>query len=649
MRSTLLKAVVFAAALSSIGDGWTAGAPIAVPPAEFRPSAITAKAATALIAPAAVATRRIVLPPVADSERAALRQQNLDLRKSAARSSAKSRPVVIGFPRDVPATASSIDLARLDWLTMPDGGRVARIELKSPTAEALRLLLSLEAAHPDVALRFKGSARRAEAYGPYAANALVEATKRHGRFLTPVLEGETATIELHAGPGASVDGAVLTIGVVSHLVAAGESLRTLDPKRAEHIGLAASCNIDFACVTPSTVALAQAANAVGKLVMTRPSGVTVACTGTMLNDSVSSLKPYLLTANHCVAYFDTPYDDAAFIASTANVYWFFRAVACNSLQIPPYALQDGGAMLLARSDDWEWALLRMFTSPPAGVAFAAWRAEPLPPGAIGTTLHHPRGDLLMFSQGIAQGDEPTNVGSLLTGMRWSQGTTEIGSSGAGLFTFLGSGGYYEVRGSLYGGEASCGNPNGIDHYTRLDSMLPLVRQYLTPDAENPSAQAVAVEYYSPSLDQYFITIDPNEINLLDTGVLVGWERTGIRFLAYSTQQPGTNPVCRYYLKPELGDAHFYSADRAECERVLQQFGHAWMFEASNVFYVAMPDPVTGACPSGTKPIWRFTNTRKENHRYTPEVTIRDELRFDPIWMAEGYGPDATVMCSPASN
>jgi hypothetical protein len=145
-----------------------------------------------------------------------------------------------------------------------------------------------------------------------------------------------------------------------------------------------------------------------------------------------------------------------------------------------------------------------------------------------------------------------------------------------------------------------------------------------------------------------MTADANEINLLDTGQLRGWERTGVRFLAYTSQRPGTNPVCRFYLSPPRPDTHFYSGKPSECDDVRRRFPD-WTYESPAVFYIALPNEFTSACPAGTRPIWRFFNTRVTNHRYTPEVTIRDELRNTPGWTAEGDGPDEVVMCSPTSS
>ena len=64
-----------------------------------------------------------------------------------------------------------------------------------------------------------------------------------------------------------------------------------------------------------------------------------------------------------------------------------------------------------------------------------------------------------------------------------------------------------------------------------------------------------------------------------------------------------------------------------------------------MFYIALPNFATGACPAGTTPVWRFFNAVTTNHRYTTELFIRETLRADPRWVAEGYGPDAVIMCA----
>jgi hypothetical protein len=144
-----------------------------------------------------------------------------------------------------------------------------------------------------------------------------------------------------------------------------------------------------------------------------------------------------------------------------------------------------------------------------------------------------------------------------------------------------------------------------------------------------------------------MTQSPIEINHLDTAVFAGWERTGLRFLAYTSQVPGTSPVCRFYRAPGYGDSHFYSASPSECSVLVNNPKFpGWIFESPNVFYIALPDTNTGACATGTHPMWRFFHTTVTNHRYTDDVIDRDPMRADTTWIPEGYGPDAVIMCAP---
>jgi hypothetical protein len=238
---------------------------------------------------------------------------------------------------------------------------------------------------------------------------------------------------------------------ISHLAVAGAALRNIDPKRTG-IGASDSCEVDVVCITPPTAALTNAAKSVAKIVFTQEDGISYACTGTLLNDSQASFTPYFLTANHCINSQST--------ATTMNSYWFFDAGTCGSLDNPPYVLLTDGAMLLGRSDDWDWALVRLKSPPPAGSMFAAWRAEALSQTVASSTLHHPQGDLKKWSQGGTSGFREFNDGSSFIQMRYTRGSTEPGSSGSGLLTYFDPGGYYEVRGGLFGGDASCSNVSG---------------------------------------------------------------------------------------------------------------------------------------------------------------------------------------------
>jgi hypothetical protein len=170
----------------------------------------------------------------------------------------------------------------------------------------------------------------------------------------------------------------------------------------------------------------------------------------------------------------------------------------------------------------------------------------------------------------------------------------------------------------------------------------------------PPTQTTVVEFYHQALDHYFITGIAKEISDLDTGVHAGWMRTGQTFKAYaigSAGRTGRRPVCRAYGIPSAGiDSHFYSASPDECTATMVNFGDAWQrpgswgIEASEVFQMDLPDPLTGACPANGVPIYRVFNQRKDaNHRYTTSLAIRDQM-VAKGGVAEGYGPNAVALC-----
>jgi hypothetical protein len=164
----------------------------------------------------------------------------------------------------------------------------------------------------------------------------------------------------------------------------------------------------------------------------------------------------------------------------------------------------------------------------------------------------------------------------------------------------------------------------------------------------------ALEYYHAGFDHYFITSLPNEIAALDNGTLTGWTRTGRAFAVYNTASiGGLSPVCRFYIPPQHGDSHFFSASPAECAniraRILTDPNYSgYVEESAAVFYALLPDLATGACPSVSVPVYRLWNQRADsNHRYTTDPGIKAAMQAKG-YVAEGYGPDAVSLCTPAA-
>jgi hypothetical protein len=168
-----------------------------------------------------------------------------------------------------------------------------------------------------------------------------------------------------------------------------------------------------------------------------------------------------------------------------------------------------------------------------------------------------------------------------------------------------------------------------------------------------AAPVTVVEFYNTGLDHYFISPLQADIDALDSGHIAGWSRTGFNFLGFggATDFAGASPVCRYYIPPEHGDSHFFSASPAECAAVQARIGtdpnySGYILETPAAFYAVLPDPASGACPAGLVPVYRLWNQRADsNHRYTTDTGVRAAM-IARGYAPEGYGPLGVAMCSP---
>lgn len=164
-----------------------------------------------------------------------------------------------------------------------------------------------------------------------------------------------------------------------------------------------------------------------------------------------------------------------------------------------------------------------------------------------------------------------------------------------------------------------------------------------------AATTPVVEYYSPSLEHYFMAMGSDEIALLDRGAQGDWKRTGQSFKAWMRPQDaaaGAQPVCRFYARGP--NSHFFTGSRQECDylKALEQQGRAdaaaagkpflgWGYEGI-AFYALMP--VNGQCPASSTPVMRFYNNRwmqnDSNHRFAVDATQQMAMSASS-WVPEG--------------
>jgi len=571
-------------------------------------------------------------------------------RQKAAQSNAdgeKRKPMQVGFPRDIPATAQVLPISSLDWQSLSDGSKVAFVTVTASEAAGMRVAYRVDGPSTGLDVRFAGSGRD-EVY--------LADTAGKDLLWSPVLEGDTATMELHLKRGYDVSQFDVRVEMLSHMTSAGARLGQKD---ARDIGDSGSCNIDIACVSNPSQALLDAAKATAKMVFTDTTG-TYLCTGTLLNSSSGGF--FFYGAAHCI--------DTQAAASTLNTYWFFDAVSCNNLAIPPYQLVTGGATLLVTDPTMDVTLLQLRQAPPNGAILAAWNASVIPTGATVVGLHHPSGDLKKFSQGnmrgyakgpAAYGSTPrfqAGKDSFIT-VQWFNGTTEGGSSGSGVFTFN-SAGYYELRGGLEGGGASCSSLSAIDRYSRMDLVFTKLAPYLQPSAIIPASTAAVgtmVEYFHPQAIYYFMTSRESEKSALDSARDANsnpiFYRTGYWFKVDPFSSSTTSSVTRY-LVPGAAQggtrpSHFYTALNADKTAITATGRERFATNCTGVpngffcnegidSYVALPVGTgSGAsCFAGEIPIYRVFRTSPDdgNHRYLTNSGMYQYMVTDQGWAGE---------------
>jgi lysyl endopeptidase len=405
----------------------------------------------------------VAFPPIDATEIASAR---------AANSRAQAKRVQVGIERStfgLPGTES----ADLPWREI--GGRlVARWEVVTPGAEALRIQLAAARIPEGVELRFAGSDDPDTVYGPMSALDFRDGA----RPWSPVLRGEAALIEVVAPRDMRPGDLALTVSRISHLFA-----NPLEPEVAFRAKTTGSCSTDFICRAATDAALATVGKAVARMVF--QDGGSFRCTGTLLNPTDGSPAPYFYSASHCI------HTQAA--ADTLATFWFYDSTACVSPAhgvVNPGAFQIfAGATLLYSDTNSDVSFMRLNETPPAGSVRAGWDATALGVGTALTAVHHPAGDLKAVSLGTVGGFQNGIVGGPSGSFvisNWTNGVTEGGSSGSGIFTGTSST-QYKLRGGLWGGPSACGASASLfDYYSRLDLAYPSIKQWIDPPSVGPS-------------------------------------------------------------------------------------------------------------------------------------------------------------------
>ncbi len=386
---------------------------------------------------------------------------------------APTRQVAFGRNDEIAHAAAA--RAPVSWRKV-DGGWVAHFRIGSAGAVGLRAGLRIGAADYPVEIRYRAARDDAQAY-PVVA--MVVDSVRADEPLDGVIRwtgwtyGDVQLVEVLARTAEQPQGNLVALHGLSH--GASDPFDIL-PTTQKAVPL--TCNVDTVCETNAV--LSATARAVARLIITNAAGQSFFCSGSLINDTLSSDRLFA-TAQHCGV-------TTASVAASTQFHWNYERTGCGSGAIVGGYFSRVGAQHLSSDQANDFTLLRVTGTTPPDANFLGWNIETVALNAAVASVHHPRGEAKKVSIGTltALNRPVTTIDSFapvtVNEVTWTSGIVEAGSSGSPLINTAG-----QIIGVLNSGPArqgeeycAAGGPRRYANYAQLRLAFPRVRNWLAP-------------------------------------------------------------------------------------------------------------------------------------------------------------------------
>lgn len=404
----------------------------------------------------------------------------------------------------------------VQWAKAADGRMVGHLQIRSAGAAGLRAQLVMPVGVELSELRVVGANSRMEAMRVSASS---------NALWTPYTDGDSQLVELILRDGVpSSETSRIGIATLSHFdispLLAAESLAK---------DVSGTCNPDVTCsstIPGLDAALLERKKSVIRLSYRSGTG-NFLCTGTLIN-SDKFPRPFVLTANHCIA--------TAAEAASLTTFWFHENSGCALPNTVQSSVQvAGGSNVLLTNYMVDSTLLELNGTPPAAAIYAGWDAALVALNAPIVSVSHPRGDPMKYAEGTRTSLIRTNGNTAYDyyGVSFSRGVIEGGSSGSGLFTLSPSNGL-QLRAILSGttlrsgSGMSCTNTTESAIYGRFEIFLPNIRGIIRnvtlpgdadPNMPGPTARTIPLGGSVTARIDYSGDLDVFRINVTQAGQL----------------------------------------------------------------------------------------------------------------------------------
>lgn len=337
------------------------------------------------------------------------------------------------------------------WTVIDDSSMVWRLALQSKGAYSLSLLFDKFVMPPSGKLFIYNSDKST------ILGAFTESNNRpDSLFLTAPVAGDVIYLE-YIQDLSETQKPILSISQINHDFL--NVFKSFSLKVTDSFGAAGECNVDV--TDDSEYNNLPQIRSVCKLLI----GGTELCSGTMLANTADDNSIFLITAGHCI--------ETASNAATTLFYYNYESPHGESSIKGCLDFQTYGSTVVARATNTDFALVKLDTEKPASFFMpylSGWNRSVSPPSPS-FVIHHPGGDVkkISRSESILIATSYDYMGQFLPNYHWrvaawSSGTTEMGSSGSGLFDNNGT-----LVGTLSGGSASCGYSYD-DYFVRFEKI-----------------------------------------------------------------------------------------------------------------------------------------------------------------------------------
>lgn len=330
-----------------------------------------------------------------------------------------------------------------NWTLLDNGTQVWQLRLRVPEAQGL-LLFYEDFSLPLGAQMFVYSPLTNQVLGAYTG----ETRQRTDRLFTGIVYGEEVIIEYQA-PADNFD-------IPFHIWRVDVVYKDAGPEKellSFGFGSSSDCHDNVAC--PEAAEWQNERNAAARIIVVVEEGSGY-CTGTLINNTAQDGRLLFLSAFHCMDTYTPIYDLWRFD-------FYYSSDACENPAAEPDFRSVLGCDSLAGRRAMDFLLLDLHPETTFGMEFyfAGWDRSGVAPDSM-AIIHHPRGDI----QKIAQAN--TNATIFANQINWSNGvttppnhhyrvtytngTTEVGSSGGALFDK-----HHHIVGQLHGdaGTTTC--------------------------------------------------------------------------------------------------------------------------------------------------------------------------------------------------